>query len=83
MGRLLYSSAIIVREIKSKRVKWSGHVTRKRKMRNIYKIMYGRPEGKRRLWKLEYNIKVDVKGMECDVWTVMNWLRIWSNGRCL
>jgi hypothetical protein len=32
---------------KSRRTKWVGHVARKGKMRNGYRILFGRPEGKR------------------------------------
>jgi hypothetical protein len=35
--------------IKSRRIIWAGHVTRKEKKRNAYRILVGNPEGKRPL----------------------------------
>jgi hypothetical protein len=43
----LYASPNIVRMIKSRRMRWVGHVARAGKMRNAYKILVGIPEGKR------------------------------------
>jgi hypothetical protein len=42
----LYSSPSIIRMIKSKRMRWSGHVARMEKPRNAYRILMGKPEGK-------------------------------------
>jgi hypothetical protein len=44
----LYSSSNIVR-IKSRRMRWVGHVARMREGRGVYKVLAGRPEGKRPL----------------------------------
>jgi hypothetical protein len=45
----LYSSPNIIRMIKSRRVKWTGHVARMGVMRNAYKILVGNFVGKRPL----------------------------------
>jgi hypothetical protein len=45
----LYSSANIVRVIKSRRMRWAGHVARKGERRGVYRVLVGRPEGKRPL----------------------------------
>jgi hypothetical protein len=45
----LYSSPNIIRMIKSRRMRWAGHVARIRKKRNAYRILVGKPEGKRSL----------------------------------
>jgi hypothetical protein len=50
----LYSSPNVIRFIKPRRMRWAGHVTRMRKMRNAYKILVGKPEGKSPLGKLGY-----------------------------
>jgi hypothetical protein len=42
----LYSSPNIVRVIKSRRMRWAGHVARMGKGRDVYRILVGRPEGK-------------------------------------
>jgi hypothetical protein len=45
----LYSSPNIVRMIKSRRMKWAGHVARMGEGRGVYRVLVGRPEGKRLL----------------------------------
>jgi hypothetical protein len=43
----LYSSPSIIRVTKSRRIRWAGHVARMGEKRNAYKILVGKPEGKR------------------------------------
>jgi hypothetical protein len=45
----LYSSQNIVNVIKSRRMRWAGHVARMEEGRGIYRVLVGRPEGKRPL----------------------------------
>jgi hypothetical protein len=45
--RDLYSSPSIIRIIKSRRIRWAGHVTRMREKRNAYRLLLGKPEEKR------------------------------------
>jgi hypothetical protein len=45
----LYASPSIIRMIKSRRMRWAGHVARMREKRNAYRILVGNPEGKRPL----------------------------------
>jgi hypothetical protein len=45
----LYSSPNIIRMIKSKRMRWAGHVARMGETRNVYRILVGKPEGERLL----------------------------------
>jgi hypothetical protein len=42
----LYSSPNIIRMIKSRRMRWIGHVVRMGEKRNAYRILVGKPEGK-------------------------------------
>jgi hypothetical protein len=42
----LYSSPDIIRQIKSRRMMWVGHVARMREGRNVYGILVGKPKGK-------------------------------------
>jgi hypothetical protein len=44
---ILYSSPNIVRVIKSKRMRWAGHVAHMGKGRGVYRVLVGRPKGKR------------------------------------
>jgi hypothetical protein len=61
----LYSSPNIVRVIKSRRMGWVGHVARMGEGRGIYRVLVGRPEGKRQLERprrrWEDNIKIDLR----------------------
>jgi hypothetical protein len=45
----LCSSANIVRVMKSRRMGWSGHVTRMEESRGVYRVLVGKPEGNRPL----------------------------------
>ncbi|KAJ4431708.1 hypothetical protein ANN_20310 [Periplaneta americana] len=45
----LYSSPDIIRNIKSRRLRWAGHVARMGESRNAYRVLVGRPEGIRPL----------------------------------
>jgi hypothetical protein len=45
----LNSSTNIIRMVKSRRMRWAGHVARIGEMRNAYGILVGRPERKRQL----------------------------------
>jgi hypothetical protein len=55
----------IIRMIKSRRMRWAGHVARLREKRNAYGILIGKPEGKRPLGRLGSkwvdNIKIDLR----------------------
>ena len=57
----LYRSPYIIRVIKSRRLKWTGHVARIEEGRSSFKILRGKPTGKRprRWW--EDNIRMDFK----------------------
>jgi hypothetical protein len=48
---ILYCSPNIIRQIKSRRMKWAGHVARMGEKRNVYRVLMGKPEGKRSTWK--------------------------------
>jgi hypothetical protein len=45
----LYSSPGIIRQIKSRRMRWAEHVARMGEERNVYRVLVGEPEGKRPL----------------------------------
>jgi hypothetical protein len=45
----LYSFPDIIRQITSRRMRWAGHVVRMGEERNVYKVLVGKPEGKRPL----------------------------------
>jgi hypothetical protein len=45
----LYSSPGIIRQMKSRRMRWAGHVARIGEGKNLYRVLVGKPEGKRPL----------------------------------
>jgi hypothetical protein len=45
----LYSTPSIIKIIKSRRMRWTGHVARMGEKRNVYRLLVGKPEGKRPL----------------------------------
>jgi hypothetical protein len=59
----LYSSPSIVRVVKSRRMRWAGHVARMVEERKVHRVLVGKPEGKRPLGRprrrWEDNIKMD------------------------
>jgi hypothetical protein len=59
----LYSSPNIVQVIKSRRMRWAGHLARLGKGRGVYRVLAGKPEGKRPLGRpmrrSEDNLKMD------------------------
>jgi hypothetical protein len=60
----LYSSPSIIRIIKSRRMRWAGHVVRMGEKRNVCMLLVGKPEGKRPLGRPRRrwidNIKMDI-----------------------
>jgi hypothetical protein len=73
----LYSSPNIVMVIKSRRMKWAGHMASMGMGRGVYRVLIGRSEVKRpvgrprRRW--ENNIKMDLREIVIDV---ANWIRL-------
>jgi hypothetical protein len=80
----LYPSPNIVRMIKSRRMRWAGHVVCMGEGRGFYRVFVGRPEGKRPLGRprrrWECNIKLDLGEMGSIERTGFSWLRIGSSG---
>jgi hypothetical protein len=73
----LYSSPNIVRMIKSRRMRWAGHGPSIGEGRGVYRVMVGRPEGKRPLGRpkrrWEDNIKMDLREIRIDG---ANWIQL-------
>jgi hypothetical protein len=86
----LYSSPNIIRVVKSRRLRWAGHVARMGEEREAYRILVGRPEGRRPLGRprrrWEDNIKMDIRArrwednIKMDIrevgWEDMNWIEL-------
>jgi hypothetical protein len=73
----LYCWPSIIRMIKSRRTRWTGHIARMREKRNAYRILVGKPEGKRPLGrprrKWDGNIRVDLREIG---WGGMDWIDV-------
>ena len=65
----LYSFNII-RNLKSRRLRWAGHMEHMEQSRNAYRVLVGKPESKRTLGRprrrWEDNIKMDLRKVGCD-----------------
>jgi hypothetical protein len=61
-------------------IRLAGHVAHFRQMRNAYKILVGKPQGKKLFWKprckWKGNIKMHLKEKGKKMWAGLNWLRI-------
>ena len=79
----LYSSPNIVRVIKL-RIRRAGHVARIWQRRGVYRVLVGKPEGKRPLGRprrrWEDNIKMNLQEVEWGAWTGSSWLGIGTSG---
>jgi hypothetical protein len=71
----LYCSPSIIRSIKSRKMRWVVHVARMGVKRNAYRILVGKPEGKRPLGsprrRWEDNIRMDIREIG---WGGMDWI---------
>jgi hypothetical protein len=76
----LYSSPNIVRVIKSRRMRWAGHVACMGEGRSVYRAFVGRLEGKRLLGRPRHrwkdNIKLDLREIGIDG---VNWIQLAHN----
>jgi hypothetical protein len=73
--RDLYSSSSMIRIIKSRRMRWAGHVARMGEKRNAYRTLVGKLEGKRPLGRPRRrwvdNNKMDLGEVG---WGVVDWI---------
>jgi len=67
----------IVRVIKSRRMRWAGHVAHMGEGRGVYRVLVGKPEGRRPLGKprhrWENNIRMDLQGVGCGC---VDWMEL-------
>ena len=82
----LYSSHNIVRVIKSRRMRWAGHVARMGEERGVYRVLVGKLEGKRPLGRPRRrwvdNIRIS-RRWDVGIWTGFGWSRIGTGGGSL
>ena len=77
----LYSSPNIVRVIKLRRIRWAGHVAHMGEERGVYRVLVGKPEGKRPLGRPRCrwvdNIQMDLQELGCGY---VDWPRTGTGG---
>jgi hypothetical protein len=73
----LYCSPNIVRVIKSRRMRWAGHVARMGEERGVYRLLVGKPKGRRPLGRPRRrwvdNIRMDLQEVGCGY---MDWIEL-------
>jgi hypothetical protein len=83
----LYLSPNIFRIIKSRRMRWAGHVARMGEKRGACRISVGRRKGRRPLGRLrrgwDDNVKMGLQEGGWGAWTGLSWLRIGTGGGLL
>jgi len=83
----LYCSPNVVRVIKSRRMRWAGLVARMGEGRGVYRVLVGKPEGKRPLGNPGADGRIILRWIfgkwDVGVWTGSSWLRIGTVGRHL
>jgi hypothetical protein len=81
---IIITSIIIVRVIKSRRIRWAEHVTRRGERRGVYRVFVGKPDGRRPLGRARYrweeNIKMDLQKVGVELWIGSSCLSIVTGG---
>jgi hypothetical protein len=81
---VLYSSPTIVRVIKSRRMRWMGHIVRMGESRGVYKVLVWKPEGRRPLGRPGCNGRIILRWIfrkwDVRAWTGSMWLGIETSG---
>jgi hypothetical protein len=76
----LHSCPDIIRQIKSRRIRWAGHVARVEEERNVCRVLMGKPEGKRPLGRprrrWEDGIRMDLREIG---WGSVEWIQLAQN----
>jgi len=61
-------------------MRWAGHVARMSEDRGVYRVLVGKPEGRRSLGRPRRrwvdNIKMDLQAVGCGIWSGLGWPRI-------
>jgi hypothetical protein len=81
---ILYYSPNIIRQIKSRRMRWAGHVARMGQERNVYNVLVGKSEGKRPFRKPRLDEMMEsewiLRRLAGGAWIGYRWPRIGSVG---
>ena len=74
--RDLYSLPNIVRVVKSRRMRWAGHVARIGEGRGVHRVLVGKPEGKRPLGRPRHRWEDNIKTDLWEVGGVGDWMEL-------
>jgi len=65
-------------------MRWAGHVARMGEERGVYRVLVGKPEGRRPLGRHRRrwvdNIRIDLQEWDVGIWTGLGWPRIGTGG---
>jgi hypothetical protein len=81
-----YILIFIIRQIKSRRMRWAEHVARVGEERNVYKVLVGEPEGKNHSEDQGVDGRMEsewILGSLAGGWIGFDWLRIETGGALL
>ena len=77
---LNYLVPLIFRVIKSRRMRWAGHIERMGERRGVHKVLVGKPEGKRPLVDPGLDGRIILRRIfrkwDVGLWTASSWLRV-------
>jgi hypothetical protein len=80
---ILYSFPNIIRQIKSRRMRWAVHMACMGEKRNVYRVLMGKPEGKRPLGRprhrWEDGIRTDLREI---CWDSVDWIQLAQDKDC-
>jgi hypothetical protein len=70
----------MIRQIKSRRMRWAGHVARMGEGRNVYRVLVGKPKGKGSLgrWRHRWDDGIGMDLREIG-WGVVEWIYLAQN----
>jgi hypothetical protein len=78
---VVYSSPNIIRQMKSRRMRWAGHVACMGEKRNVFRVLMEKPEGKRPLGRprrrWEGGIRLDLREIG---WGSVDWIQLAQAG---
>jgi hypothetical protein len=79
-----YTSPTIVWLINSRRMRWAGNLARMEEGRGVYKVLVGKPEGKRPMGRQGVDERIRLRWifrkLDVGLWTGLSWLRIKIGG---
>jgi hypothetical protein len=83
----LFSSPSIIRIVKARRMRWTGHVARMGEKRNAYRLLVGKPEGRRPLGRQRRRRLDNIRMALVEVgWRDVDWIGLaqdWGRWRVL